>query len=80
LEYDAKQSSSTTLSDLRFGLRPIRSTYRIQRAHLVPRSVWIVGGDGWAVIMYSLFEEQRIAEQLAAHRFIDGWRPRRHGT
>jgi hypothetical protein len=30
--------------------------------------------------MYSLFEEQRIAEQLAAHRFIDGWKPRRHGT
>jgi hypothetical protein len=32
------------------------------------------------VIMHSLLEEQLIAEQLAAHRFIDDWKPRRHGT
>jgi pyruvate-ferredoxin/flavodoxin oxidoreductase len=34
-EYDSKKSGSTTISYLRFGPRPIRSTYRIQRAQLI---------------------------------------------
>jgi hypothetical protein len=46
----------------------------------VPRSVWIVGSDGWAVIMDPVFEEPLIAEQLAAHRRLDSGKPRRHGT
>jgi pyruvate-ferredoxin/flavodoxin oxidoreductase len=34
-EYDSKKSGSTTISYLRFGPRPIRSTYRIRSAQLV---------------------------------------------
>ncbi|HEX7840784.1 MAG TPA: pyruvate:ferredoxin (flavodoxin) oxidoreductase, partial [Kofleriaceae bacterium] len=34
-EYDSKKSGSTTISHLRFGPRPIRSTYRIRRAQLI---------------------------------------------
>jgi pyruvate-ferredoxin/flavodoxin oxidoreductase len=34
-EYDSRKSGSTTISYLRFGPRPIRSTYRIRRAQLV---------------------------------------------
>ncbi len=34
-EYDSKKSGSTTISYLRFGPRPIRSTYRIGRAQLI---------------------------------------------
>jgi pyruvate-ferredoxin/flavodoxin oxidoreductase len=34
-EYDSRKAGSTTISHLRFGPRPIRSTYRIQRAQLV---------------------------------------------
>ena len=33
--YDSKKSGSTTVSHLRFGPRPIRSTYLIQRADFV---------------------------------------------
>jgi pyruvate-ferredoxin/flavodoxin oxidoreductase len=33
--YDSKKSGSTTISHLRFGPRPIRSTYEIQRAKFV---------------------------------------------
>ncbi|MBS0474146.1 MAG: pyruvate:ferredoxin (flavodoxin) oxidoreductase, partial [Proteobacteria bacterium] len=34
-EYDSRKSGSTTISWLRFGPRPILSTYRIRRAHFV---------------------------------------------
>jgi pyruvate-ferredoxin/flavodoxin oxidoreductase len=34
-EYDSRKSGSTTVSHLRFGPRPIRSTYRVQRAQFV---------------------------------------------
>ena len=34
-EYDSRKAGSTTISYLRFGPRPIRSTYRIGRAQLV---------------------------------------------
>jgi pyruvate-ferredoxin/flavodoxin oxidoreductase len=34
-EYDSRKAGATTISYLRFGPRPIRSTYRIQRAQLV---------------------------------------------
>jgi pyruvate-ferredoxin/flavodoxin oxidoreductase len=34
-EYDSRKSGSTTISYLRFGPRPIRSTYRIGRAQLI---------------------------------------------
>ncbi len=34
-EYDSRKAGSTTISYLRFGPRPIRSTYRIQRAQFV---------------------------------------------
>jgi pyruvate-ferredoxin/flavodoxin oxidoreductase len=34
-EYDSKKSGSVTVSHLRFGPRPIRSTYRVRRAQLV---------------------------------------------
>ncbi len=34
-EYDSRKSGSTTVSHLRFGPRPIRSTYRIRRAQFV---------------------------------------------
>lgn len=34
-EYDSRKSGSTTISHLRFGPRPIRSTYRVTRAQLV---------------------------------------------
>jgi pyruvate-ferredoxin/flavodoxin oxidoreductase len=34
-EYDSRKAGSTTISHLRFGPRPIRSTYRIRRAQFV---------------------------------------------
>jgi pyruvate-ferredoxin/flavodoxin oxidoreductase len=34
-EYDSRKAGATTVSHLRFGPRPIRSTYRIRRAHFV---------------------------------------------
>ena len=34
-EYDSRKAGSTTISHLRFGPRPIRSTYRIQRAQFI---------------------------------------------
>ena len=34
-EYDSRKAGSTTISYLRFGPHPIRSTYRIARAHFV---------------------------------------------
>jgi len=34
-EYDSRKSGSTTISHLRFGPRPIRSTYRVGRAQLL---------------------------------------------
>jgi len=34
-EYDSRKAGSTTVSHLRFGPRPIRSTYRIQRAQFI---------------------------------------------
>jgi pyruvate-ferredoxin/flavodoxin oxidoreductase len=34
-EYDSRKAGSTTISHLRFGPRPIRSTYRIRRAHFI---------------------------------------------
>jgi len=38
--YDSKKSGSVTVSHLRFGPRPIRSTYLVQRAHLVACHQW----------------------------------------
>ena len=34
-EYDSRKSGSTTVSHLRFGPRPIRSTYRVSRAQFI---------------------------------------------
>lgn len=34
-EYDSRKSGSTTISHLRFGPRPIRSTYRVRRAQFI---------------------------------------------
>jgi pyruvate-ferredoxin/flavodoxin oxidoreductase len=34
-EYDSRKAGSTTISHLRFGPRPIRSTYRIRRAQFI---------------------------------------------
>jgi len=34
-EYDSRKAGSTTISHLRFGPRPIRSTYRIKRAQFI---------------------------------------------
>jgi pyruvate-ferredoxin/flavodoxin oxidoreductase len=34
-EYDSRKAGATTISHLRFGPRPIRSTYRIQHAHFL---------------------------------------------
>ncbi|GMV42630.1 MAG: pyruvate-flavodoxin oxidoreductase [Myxococcales bacterium] len=38
--YDSKKSGAVTVSHLRFGPRPIRSTYKIQRASLVAVHQW----------------------------------------
>ena len=34
-EYDSRKSGATTISHLRFGPRPVRSTYRVRRAHFI---------------------------------------------
>ena len=38
--YDSKKSGAVTVSHLRFGPRPIRSTYKVQRASLVAVHQW----------------------------------------
>src|SRR4051812_10016015 len=38
--YDSKKSGSMTVSHLRFGPRPIRSTYLVERAHFVACHQW----------------------------------------
>ena len=40
--YDSKKSGSTTVSHLRFGPRPIRSTYLIDRAQFVACHQWVL--------------------------------------
>ena len=59
-EYDSKKAGSTTVSHLRFGPRPIRSTYRIRRASFVAvhdpeflerRDVLDVGDAGATVLL-----------------------------
>jgi dihydroorotate dehydrogenase (fumarate) len=63
---------SLATSWLGLGLRSPLVVAASPLSHDVDAVAAAVDAGAGAVIMYSLFEEQLIAEQLAAHRFIDG--------
>jgi pyruvate-ferredoxin/flavodoxin oxidoreductase len=72
-EYDSKKSGSTTVSHLRFGPRPIRSTYRIRRAQFVAihapeflerRDVLDVADDGATVLLNTPLPRARVWDSL----------------
>ncbi len=71
--YDSKKSGSTTVSHLRFGPRPIRSTYLISRANFVACHQWpflekfdmltsII--DGGTFLLNSPFPKERVWNNL----------------
>jgi pyruvate-ferredoxin/flavodoxin oxidoreductase len=71
--YDSKKSGSVTVSHLRFGPRPIRSTYQVQRAHLVACHQWDFIGrfdlleaalPGGTLLLNSPWEATEIWERL----------------
>ena len=71
--YDSKKSGSVTVSHLRFGPRPIRSTYQVQRAHLVACHQWDFIGrfdlleaalPGGTLLLNSPWEAAEIWERL----------------
>ena len=71
--YDSKKSGSVTVSHLRFGPRPIRSTYLVQRAHLVACHQWDFLGrfdlldaalPGGTLLLNSPWEADEVWERL----------------
>jgi pyruvate-ferredoxin/flavodoxin oxidoreductase len=71
--YDSKKSGSTTVSHLRFGPRPIRSTYLVQRASFVAchhfglletQDVLQIADDGATVLLNSPFGRRGTWDRL----------------
>jgi len=71
--YDSKKSGSTTISHLRFGPRPIRSTYLITRAQFVACHQWELlarldvlehAMQGATVLINSPYPPDKVWEQL----------------
>jgi pyruvate-ferredoxin/flavodoxin oxidoreductase len=72
-EYDSRKSGSTTVSHLRFGPRPIRSTYRVNRAQFVAvhdpeqlerRDVFAAAMPGATVLVNTAVPAERFFDAL----------------
>ncbi len=72
-EYDSRKAGSTTISHLRFGPRPIRSTYRISRAQFIAmhdpeflerRDVLSAAMPGATVLLNTSLAPQQVWESL----------------
>jgi pyruvate-ferredoxin/flavodoxin oxidoreductase len=72
-EYDSRKSGSTTISHLRFGPRPIRSTYRIRRAQFIAvhdasllerRDVLAAAMPGATVLINTAVPKERVFRSL----------------
>jgi pyruvate-ferredoxin/flavodoxin oxidoreductase len=72
-EYDSRKAGSTTISHLRFGPRPIRSTYRISRAQFIAvhdpeflerRDVLSAAMPGATVLLNTPFAPERVWASL----------------
>jgi pyruvate-ferredoxin/flavodoxin oxidoreductase len=72
-EYDSRKSGSTTVSYLRFGPRPIRSTYRVSRAQFVAvhdpeqlerRDVFAAAMPGATVLVNTAVPPERFFDAL----------------
>jgi pyruvate-ferredoxin/flavodoxin oxidoreductase len=75
-EYDSKKSGATTVSHLRFGPRPIRSTYLIDQAQFVAVHQWSLLGrldvlgraaPGATLLLNSPYPADQIWDRLPAH-------------
>jgi pyruvate-ferredoxin/flavodoxin oxidoreductase len=73
--YDSKKSGSTTVSHLRFGLRPIRSAYLIDAAQFVACHQWVLlsrldvlahAAPGATVLLNSPYPADRVWDELPA--------------
>jgi pyruvate-ferredoxin/flavodoxin oxidoreductase len=73
--YDSKKAGSTTVSHLRFGPRPIQSTYLIDQAHFVACSQWQLLGrvdvlehaaPGATVLLNAPYPHDEVWAQLPA--------------
>jgi pyruvate-ferredoxin/flavodoxin oxidoreductase len=71
--YDSKKSGSTTVSHLRFGPRPIRSTYLIERAEFVACHQWELiqrldvldhAADGATILLNSPYPASEVWDRL----------------
>jgi pyruvate-ferredoxin/flavodoxin oxidoreductase len=74
--YDSKKSGSTTTSHLRFGPRPIHSTYLVDRANFVACHQWFflekfdvlkAAIPGATFLLNSLFSAETVWDQLPNH-------------
>ncbi len=72
-EYDSRKAGSTTISHLRFGPRPIRSTYRIRRAQFIAvhdpeflerRDVLFAAMPGASVLLNTSVTPERVWDSL----------------
>ncbi len=73
--YDSKKAGSTTVSHLRFGPRPIRSTYLISRANFVAIHQWVFlerfdileqAAPGATVLVNSVYGPGEVWDELPA--------------
>jgi len=71
--YDSKKSGAITISHLRFGPRPIRSSYLIRRASFVAVHQWSfferydvleMAAPGGTLLINSLFQPEKLWDQL----------------
>lgn len=74
--YDSKKSGSTTTSHLRFGPRPIHSTYLIERANFVACHQWFFlekydvlknAISGATFLLNSFYDADKVWDQLPRH-------------
>ena len=72
-EYDSRKSGSTTISYLRFGPRPIRSTYRVSRAQFIgvhdpefleKRDVFAAAMPGATILVNTVVPAERFFDSL----------------
>lgn len=74
--YDSKKSGSTTTSHLRFGPRPIRAPYLVERANFVACHQWLflekydvlqTAVTGATFLLNSFFDADHVWDQLPRH-------------
>lgn len=72
-EYDSRKSGSTTISYLRFGPRPIRSTYRVSRAQFIAvhdpeflekRDVFAAAMPGATILVNTVVSAEKFFDSL----------------